>query len=100
MYGLGLENSNVVVLRFPVKPILRDIKEEQTYLRFHYIVMLPINKKLFDVIRCKMIKKMKYMNYANHQKIPCHVATLHLHDTTTNTTKINDFQDDIFVKYI
>ena len=72
----------MVVLRFPVKPILRDIKEEQTYLRFHYIVMLRINKTLFDVIHCKIMKKMKYMNYANYKKIQYYLATLHLHDTT------------------
>ena len=70
------------VQKTPIRPIWKDIKEEQTYLRFHYIVMLPINKKLFDVIRCKMMKKMKYMNYANHKKIQYYVATLHLHDTT------------------
>ena len=78
MYRLGIENSNVAVLRFPITPILKDIKREQTYLRFNYIVMLPINKKLFDVVRCKMIKKMKYMNYANHKKLQYYVATLHL----------------------
>ena len=77
MYGLGLENSNVVVLRFTIKPMLKELKEDQTYLRFHYIVMLPINIKLFDVIRCKMIKKMKYMNYANHKKIQFFVAALY-----------------------
>ena len=70
------------VQKTPIRPIWKDIKEEQIYLRFHYIVMLPINKKLFDVIPCKMMKKMKYMNYANHKKIQYYVATLHLHYTT------------------
>ena len=70
------------VQKTPIRPIWKDIKEEQNLLRFNYIVMLPINKKLFDVVRCKMMKNMKYINYANHKKIQYYVATLHLHDAT------------------
>lgn len=64
--------------------------------------MLPINKKLFDIIRCKMMKKMKYMNYENRKKIQVYVERLNigyiLH--TTNTGENDDLQDDIVVKHL